>query len=51
MADISKYFGQGVKNTLYLKNGVNFYHKGPWVQIFEDTEVDRWYVGDFSSAS
>jgi hypothetical protein len=51
MADISKYFGQGVKNTLYLKNGVNFYHKGPWVQVFEDTEVDRWYVGDFSSAS
>jgi hypothetical protein len=51
MADISKYFGQGVKNTLYLKNGVNFYHKGPWVQVFEDTEIDRWYVGDFCSAS
>jgi hypothetical protein len=51
MADFNKYFVPNVKNTLQVKNGVNFLHKGPWVQIFDDTEIDRWYVGDFASAS
>lgn len=51
MADFNKYFVPNVKNTLQVKNGVNFLHKGPWVQIFDDTEIDRWYVGDFASAN
>lgn len=51
MADFNKYFVPNVKNTLQVKNGVNFLHKGPWIQIFDDTEIDRWYVGDFASAS
>ena len=34
-----------------MKNGVNFYHKGPWTSIYTDTEIDRWYVGDFASAN
>lgn len=50
MTDFTKYFGPGVKNTLFLKNGVNFYNRGPWRQIFENTEIDRWYVGDFAAA-
>ena len=51
MANFSRYFEQGVKNTLLVKNGVNFFHKGPWVQIYGETEIDRWHVGDFSSAN
>ena len=51
MTDFTKYFGTGVKNTLFLKNGVNFYNRGPWRQIFQDTEIDRWYVGDFAAAN
>jgi hypothetical protein len=51
MANFSRYFEQGVKNTLLVKNGVNFFHKGPWIQIYGETEIDRWHVGDFSSAS
>ena len=50
MTDFTKYFGSGVKNTLFLKNGVNFFNRGPWRQIFADTEIDRWYVGDFAAA-
>ena len=50
MTDFTKYFGPGVKNTLFLKNGVNFYNRGPWRQVFENTEIDRWYVGDFAAA-
>jgi hypothetical protein len=51
MADFSRYFAQDVKNTLLMKNGVNFYHKGPWTSIYTNTEIDRWYVGDFASAN
>lgn len=51
MADFNKYFVPNVKNTLQFRNGVNFLHKGPWIQIFGSTEIDRWYVGDFASAS
>ena len=51
MADFNQYFVPNVKNTLQFKNGVNFLHKGPWIQIYGTTEIDRWYVGDFASAS
>lgn len=51
MTDFTRYFAPGVKNTLFLKNGVNFYNRGPWRQVFNDTEIDRWYVGDFAAAS
>jgi hypothetical protein len=51
MLNFPSFFDQGVQSTLRLKPGVNWSHKGQWVQIFNDTEIDRWYVGDFSSAS
>jgi hypothetical protein len=50
MTDFTRYFAPGVKNTLFLKNGVNFYNRGPWRQVYDDTEIDRWYVGDFTAA-
>ena len=50
MTSFYKTFGDNVHNTLLKKNGVNFAHKGPWIQIFSETEIDRWHVGDFSSA-
>lgn len=51
MLNFPSFFDQGVQSTLRLKPGVNWSHKGQWVQIFDDTEIDRWYMGDFSSAS
>jgi len=44
------FFSRGVHNTLLFKNGGQFLYNGPWTSIFTNTEIDRWYVGDFSSA-
>ena len=44
------FFSRGVNNTLLFKNGGQFLYKGPWTSIFTNTEIDRWYVGDFASA-
>ena len=41
---------QGLKKTLRLQNGVNFSYKGPWVQLYPDTILDEWFVGDFCAA-
>ena len=30
MFDVSRFFGKGDKNTLLLKNGLNFSHNGPY---------------------
>jgi len=51
MLNFNNFFTQGVSSTLRLKPGTNWSYKGQWIQIYEDTEIDRWYVGDFSSAS
>lgn len=51
MADFSTIFSRGPKNTLLFKNGGQFLYKGPWTQVYQNTEIDRWYVGDFSSAN
>ena len=51
MLNLSSFFDQGVHSTLRVKPGINWSYKGQWVQVFDDTEIDRWYVGDFSSAS
>lgn len=48
--NLEKHFSSGVKNTVKLINGTNFSHKGPWVSVVNSTEIDRFHVGDFSSA-
>lgn len=50
MISFSKYFSKGLRSTLRLLNGTNFSYKGPWVQVYQDTVVDEWYVGEFASA-
>lgn len=53
MLNFSTFFDQGVHSTLRVKPGVNWSHKGQWIQIYTglDVEIDRWYMGDFSSVS
>lgn len=51
MLNFNNFFSQGVNSTLRIKQGTNWAYKGQWLQVFNDTEIDRWYVGDFSSAS
>ena len=47
--NLNNVFSTGQKNTLKLQKGLSF--KNPWIQIFNNTTVDSWYVGDFSSAT
>lgn len=48
--NFTKYFSRGLHNTLRILNGTNVSYNGPWVLVYPDTVVDRWYVGDFQSA-
>jgi hypothetical protein len=50
MIDISRHFTRGLHGTIRALNGANFSYAGPWTQVFENTEVDRWHVGEFFSA-
>ncbi len=51
MLKFTDFFKQSPQNKLSLKNNTQLAHKGSWVQVYTDTEIDRWYVGDYSSAN
>jgi hypothetical protein len=48
--NFADYFVKGLRNTLRLKKGVNWSVKGSEIPIPTDTEIDTWFVGEFSSA-
>jgi hypothetical protein len=50
MIDLKKFFTEGLKNTLLLKNNAGFSYSGPFVLCAADTVIDRWHIGDFSAA-
>ena len=49
MQSIKKYLTDGLKNTILFKNNTGTSHNGPWKQVYTDTLLDRWHVGEFSS--
>ena len=50
MFNLSKFFNKGLKDSvLFLSNGA-MSHNGPWKQVYTNTLLDRFHVGDFSSA-
>jgi len=49
MQNLKKYLTDGLKNTLLFRNNSGISHNGPWKQVYADTLLDRWHVGDFSS--
>ena len=49
MLDITKYITKGPQNTLLFKNTTGTSHNGPWKQVYSNTLLDRWHVGEFSS--
>lgn len=51
MIKFTDFFKQNPGNKLSLKNNVQLSHKGAWIQIYPDTVIDTWYVGDYSSAN
>ena len=50
MSDLLKNVTTGLKNTLKFKNGVSMSHMGTVVSVATNTVVDRFHLGDFSSA-
>lgn len=50
MFNINEFFTKGLKNTVQIKNNAGFSHNGPWSTVYGTTLVERWYLGDFSSA-
>ena len=49
MQNLKKYLTDGLKNTLLFKNNAGTSHNGPWQQVYTDTLLDRWHVGNFAS--
>ena len=49
MLDITRYITTGLQNTLLFKNTTGTSHNGPWKQVYSNTLLDRWHVGEFSS--
>lgn len=50
MFDITRYFTDGLKRSIQVKDNGSFSHNGPWKQVYTDTQVVRWHSGEFSSA-
>jgi hypothetical protein len=48
---LTSYLTPGPQHTVALLPGTNFSYMGNRVAIGTDTEIDRWYIGSFSSAS
>jgi hypothetical protein len=44
------YFTNGLGNTLKFKNRANFSYKGEVIPVQPNTVIDKWAVGNFSSA-
>jgi hypothetical protein len=51
MSNFSSFFTTGARGALKFLNKPSLSYKGNWVQVFTDTEIDRWHVGEFASAS
>lgn len=47
---ISDYLTNGLNDTILVQNNGGFSHNGPWKNLQSDTLVDRFYIGDISSA-
>lgn len=47
---LDRHLKPGLNNTLFLNNGTGFSSGGPWVQAYDETVLDEWFVGSFSHA-
>lgn len=49
MFNINTFVKEGLKNTLLFRNNAGTSHNGPWKQVYPNTVLDRFHVGDFAS--
>lgn len=50
MFKLDKFFAKGLKNTIQIKDNGGFSYNGPFKLLKGNPVIDRWHVGDFSSA-
>lgn len=48
--DFKNFFTKGLHGTLRPTNNTQFSYKNNWKQIYNQTILDEWHVGDFMSA-
>lgn len=48
--DFNTYFTRGANGTLKLKNNTQFSHSPHWKQVYTNTVVDSWHVGEIMAA-
>lgn len=51
MTALTNYFAAGPAGTISLRPGSNLSYKGEYLRVYDNTEIDKWFVGDFSSAN
>jgi hypothetical protein len=44
------YFIKGIHGTLQLKGNTQFSYKNQWKQLYANTVLDQWHVGEIMSA-
>jgi len=44
-------FKKGSNNTINLPDRSSFSYRGRWIGVYNDTVMDSWHVGEFSSAN
>ena len=47
---LTNLFSKGLNNTILLPNQSSFSYKGNWIGVHFNTTMDKFHVGDFSSA-
>jgi len=47
---VTNLFKKGPNNTINLPDRNNFSFRGRWLGVYNNTVMDSWHVGDFSSA-
>lgn len=50
MLPLDQYFSTGPRKTVQFNPGVNLSVQGPWTEIYGQTEIDRFELGEFSGA-
>lgn len=50
MLSLDQYFSSGPRKTVQLNPGVNLSVQGPWTEVYGQTEIDRFELGEFSGA-
>ena len=50
MFNLLTFLAKGLQNTILFKDNSGWSYNGPYINIEDEVEIDRWYVGDFCNA-